>query len=350
MAEHFERILIVRTDRLGDVVLTLPMISTLRKSFPKSYISMLLRHYTGEIVEGNPYLDKILWYDDGHAPIPFGAMAAAIRREHFDVVVVVHPTPRLAWMMFISGIPQRIGTGYRYYSFLFNHRVFEHRRDARRHELEYNLQLLGGLGCQPPAVIGIQDFGLRIPAESAVLVERRLDLLGIDDGTKIVLVHPGSGGSAREWPIEYFGDLACRLSDEPGVRIIVTGGRGEEARADAIVKATNGKAVSVVGQLGLKELAALCARASLFISNSTGPLHVAAAVGAPVIGIYPQLTPMSPMRWGPYTDRKRVYVPDKPVDCRECQNEPKLGCPCMASISVDEVLKGAHELLESGGS
>lgn len=347
MAEHVERFLIVRTDRLGDVVLTLPMLSILRKTYPRAFIAMLLSRYTGEIVEGNPYLDKILWYDDGEIPLPFGSMLEHLREGRFDAVVVVHPTLRLARLMFRARIPVRIGTGYRYYSFLFNRKVYEHRKDARRHELEYNLRLLEQLGCHPEADIRSQDFAIQIPADAADRVARRLQSLGVEASRRIVILHPGSGGSAKEWPLASFGKLALRLSADPTIQIVVTGSGGEETLAQAIVRATSGKAVSLAGAFEVKELAALCAGASLFIANSTGPLHIAAAIGTPVIGLYPQLTAMSPNRWGPYTARKRVYVPDKAVDCRDCAGDTGRPCACMASIAVDDVLRGARELLES---
>jgi heptosyltransferase-3 len=348
LAEHIERILIVRTDRLGDVVLSLPMLSLLREAFPNAHLAMLLRRYTGEIVEGNPYLNKIIWYDDGPSLIPFATIADRLRNERFDAAVVVHPTPRLAWLMFRADIPLRIGTGYRYYSVLFNRRVYEHRKDARRHELEYNLNLLKELGCRPPEAIGPEDFAVHIPARAIERVARLLSAVLIGN-RRVVLIHPASGGSAHDWPLESFGDLARRLAADPGIKVVVTGGKGEESRAEAVVRRSEGQAVSLAGVLDLKELAALCRRASLFISNSTGPLHVAVAVGTPVVGLYPQRTAMSPRRWGPYAGRKRVFVPDKPLDCRDCEGRGNTDCACMASISVDMVLKGARELLESDG-
>ena len=121
---RFQRILIVRTDRLGDVVLTLPLLPVLRRRYPTAHIAMLLRRYTGEIVKGNPYANELLWYDDDNGLVPFRKMSHVLRKENFDAVIVVYPTLRLAFLMFWSRIPVRIGTGYRYYSFLFNRRVF----------------------------------------------------------------------------------------------------------------------------------------------------------------------------------------------------------------------------------
>ena len=118
------------------------MLPALRECFPDAHIAMLLRHYTGDVVRGNPYVSELIWYDNEAGLVPFGEMVATLREREFDVAIVVYPRFRLAWLMWRSGIPLRVGTGYRYYSVLFNKKVFEHRKDAQRHELEYNLNLL----------------------------------------------------------------------------------------------------------------------------------------------------------------------------------------------------------------
>ncbi len=337
-----KRILIVRTDRLGDVILTLPMLPLLRKRFPDAYIAMLLGKYTTELVDGNPYADRLLLYDHGQDLVPFDRMLSTLREGNFDVALVVHPTPRLAWLMFRAGIPVRIGTGYRYYSVLFNRRVYEHRKDAKRHELEYNLNLLKELDCP---ITGDPEFSITIPQETDRKIDSLLASLAIDREKEIIVVHPGSGGSAREWPAEYFGDLALKLQVDRGAQILITGAKGEERKVAAVLIGSKGKAIPLVGSLSLKELAALIKKANLFVSNSTGPLHIAVAVGTPVVSMFPQATAMSAARWGPYTAKKRVLVPDKPVNCKECVNRKDLPCACMMSIPVEDVYSAACALL-----
>ncbi len=337
-----KRILIVRTDRLGDVILTLPMLPALRSRYPGAYIAMLLRRYTGAIIEGNPYVDELLWYDNGAELIPFAQMRRILKERKFEAVVVVYPTLRLAWLVFRAGIPLRVGTGYRYYSFLFNRRVFEHRSDARRHEVEYNLNLLRELQCPLPVK---PEFFIDIPQAVVNGVEERIVSAGIRPGGELVILHPGSGGSAREWGVEQFGRLAARLSEHPGVHVAVTGSREEAGLAEEVVRLSGGKALSMAGKLGLKELSAFIRMSSLFVSNSTGPIHVAAAMGIPIVGLYPQHTPMSARRWGPYSDRKVIFTPAKPADCDECSGRKGEPCECMQSISVDQVYQAACSLL-----
>jgi heptosyltransferase-2 len=342
-----KRILLVRTDRLGDVILTLPMLSHLRRTVPDAFLSMLLRHYTGEIVEGNPYADQLLWYDERGRTVPFWSMRRMLSEQQFDAVVVVHPTFRLTLLVWLSGIPLRIGTGYRFYALFFNRRVYEHRKDAKRHELEYNLNLLQALGFPPPARVEEPDFGIVIPQEAESELESLLPR-GVRGADPLVVVHPASGGSAREWPPERFAGLASALIERNRATILVTGAKGEEDLADEIVRRTGGRAVSLAGKLTLKQLGALLRQASLFVSNSTGPLHLAVAVGTPVLGFYPQIIAMSARRWGPYTGKRRVLVPDRPVDCSDCTGKRGDGCACMESILLEDACAAARELLAEG--
>lgn len=346
----FHNILVVRTDRLGDVLLTLPLLPLIHECYPEAGVSLLLSRYTGEIVEGHQHAHALLWYDDASRRlVPFWQMVRQIRESHFDAVIVVHPTLRLAWMMRIAGIPVRIGSGYRYYSILFNRRVFEHRKDAQRHELEYNLRLLAQIGCSVPAKLEQPDYGISIPPEAVRKVLELRQRLGAGVERPFVVVHPGSGGSAREWPPESFAQLAVNLRLQKNVDIVITGTREEEGKVREILSLAGGQAVSVAGLLGLKDLAALIQSASLFISNSTGPLHLAVAVGTPVLGFYPQTIAMSSKRWGPYGGTSRVLVPDKPVDCAECKALDGRSCACMASITVEQAYESACALLAQAG-
>jgi ADP-heptose:LPS heptosyltransferase len=348
--DMFHNILVVRTDRLGDVILTLPLLPLIRQCYPGARVSMLLSRYTGEIVEGHPYADSLLWYDDvSRRPVPFWKIVGEIRKERFDAVIVVHPTLRLAWMMKLAGIPIRVGSGYRYYSVLFNRCVYEHRKDARRHELEYNLQLLSRIGCPAPEKLERPDYGIKIPPEAFRKVLELKQSAGIGLERNLVVFHPGSGGSAREWPLENFARLAENLQAKKNVDIIITGGQEEEAKARELLRRVGGRTVSFAGMLGLKELAALIQTASLFVSNSTGPLHLAVALDTPVLGFYPQITAMSPQRWGPYGGWSKVLVPDKPVDCAECADSGGRSCACMASISVEMAYESACVLLDQAG-
>jgi heptosyltransferase-3 len=345
LEKKFDRILIVRTDRIGDVILTLPMARVLKEHFPHARIAMLIQRYTAELVEDDPSVDQILFSDDvdGRA-LSFFHLVQLLRTERFDVVFHTHPRLDLALVTWFAGIPNRVGTGYRYYSILFNRKVFEHRKDARYHELEYNLHLLDAVGC-PRAKESIHpELNVRGDAKDAV--KALLRARGINEDEQIVVLHPGSGGSARDWSARNFGLLGSRLLEIPNVRIVVTGSQLEQPLINEVQSVAGPTTVTLVDALNLRQYAALANMASVFIANSTGPIHIAAAVGTPVIGLYPHITPQSADRWGPYTDRKTIFSPvDKPMDCRKCLNGRTGTCECMDSISVDKVFEAAKKYL-----
>lgn len=343
-ASEPRRILVVRTDRLGDVILTLPLVSALRRTYPRAHIALLLRRYTGSIVEGHRDVDEILWCDGPDGDVSFLSLLRRLRRQRFDAAIAVYPRLRMAALLFLSGIPLRIGSGYRFYSVLFNRRVYEHRKDARRHELEYNLNLLRPLGIEPPQPGGEVEFGIVVSDASRMRVDALLSAAGIGAGTSFAVLHPGTGKSAREWPRAKMAELGARIGRDLGMPVVVTGIGPEGELVREIASHAGPHAVPLAGELSLRDLAALLQRASVWIGNSTGPLHLAVAVKTPVVGLYPQLTAMSARRWGPYTRRSRVHVPERPEDCRECAYDPDGTCACMESITVETVMASVDEM------
>jgi heptosyltransferase-3 len=339
---QFSNVLVVRTDRIGDVVLSLPMITCLRSRFPRARISMLLREYTRELAEGYPGIDGILNYDRQGKPRAFFRFLSELRRQRFDLVVLAHPTFRLGLLIFLAGIPVRVGSGYRWYSFFFNKRVLEHRRTAEKHEAEYNLSLLQAVGCPSMAVPAATLVPSRTAESAAKKVREELGLTGSEP---VAVLHPGSGGSARDWSPQNFGALAKLLRAE-GIRVVVTGILQEESLVRAVVEGSEQAAIPLVGRLSLMELAAFLRFADLFVSNSTGPLHIAAAGGIPVIAFYPPIRECGPTRWGPLTEKKVVFVADNHA-CARCKGGKCRGNDCMEQITVGQVFQAARGLMAS---
>ncbi len=345
IVDHVQRletknILVVRTDRIGDVVLTLPVVDVLRKSFPVSNISFLARSYTEEILVGQEGIDEILIYDHDGKPKPFFSMLSELRRAQFDLAVVCFPRFRIALLLRLAGVRDRVGTGYRWYSFLFNKKVYEHRKTAEKHELEYNLSLLKRLGIDVSAGGKLK---ITIPEHATRVADGERKRLELSTDDSVAILHPGSGGSARDWSPANFSSLAIELT-KSGHRVIVTGAQGEEKLVADVIAGANGNVKSSVGRLGLKELAAFIKSADLFVSNSTGPLHIAAAVGTPVIGFYPPIRACSPERWGPVTQKKVVFVPDR-MKCELCNGGACRGSVCMDQIHVEHVIQAARKLM-----
>lgn len=336
------RILVVRTDRIGDVVLTLPMVDILRMNHPDAYIAVMVRKYTSELVKNSTSVDETILYEDTDGYVPFFEMLKILRKHKFNIAFIAFPRFRIALLLFLAGVKLRVGSGYRLYSLLFNKRIYEHRKDAKKHELEYNLSLLDEVGIslkkvEPPWIIVSEDLVRN--------VKQRLENFGINSSDKIVIIHPGSGGSSRDWHIDKFADLGKKISTIKDVKIVITGGLNEHQLVENLKQAIGGNVIGKAGEFSLMEFAALAKLATLFISNSTGTIHIAAAVGTNVIGLYPQITALSPQRWGPYTEKKKVFIPSgKPANCNKCK-KGKIRCECMDTISVNEVFEAAKNFL-----
>lgn len=325
-----KKILLVRTDRLGDVILSTPVATALKKKWPETHVTFLVRRYTAEILRCHPHVDEIIELDSSPS------LTAVFRQKKFNAAIMLHPRPELAWAIWRSGIAQRIGTGYRWYSFLFNHRVFEHRKNAAHHEAEYNLRLLQPLGITKAEV----EFHFKLAPKERERVDAKLDALGV--GAHPLILHPGSGGSARDWPPEYFAHLADLLRQQIGLPVVLTGAENEAALIAAIQQQTTMKPISLCGRLSLTELAVLCQRAAIFVSNSTGPLHLAVMVGAPVIAFYPPIQACRPERWGPYGRRAEVLMSQN-EECRRCGSAASNVCDCMRAISVQAAFQKVCE-------
>jgi len=319
------------------------MAQVIKQQNPNAHVAMLIRKYTTELVEDNMYVDQILFYDeDGGVLTPLFDLVNSLRTQKFDVVIHTQPRPRLALATWLAAIPVRVGTGYRWYSFLFNKKMYEHRKTALRHELEYNLNLLTVVG------LSVDGFSaqptLNIHPESVNRVNEMLERLGIKQEEKIIVLHPGSGGSARDWSTRKFGELAQRLGNIPNVRVVITGKNNEEQLVNEVMISAGSNAVPLINFESLRDFTAMTKRASLFVANSTGPIHIAAAVGTYVIGLYPQITALSAARWSPYTNAKTIFTPvGKPVDCKICLHANS--CECMETISVDDVYQEAKRIL-----
>jgi ADP-heptose:LPS heptosyltransferase len=282
-------ILVVRTDRLGDVILSLPVFAALRESFPDSRLVLLAAPPVAPLA-GHPWIDELLIDDrrGRHRGLKgFGRLANEIRRVEAAAAIVLRPTWRNALVLAAAGVPRRIGTAFRAYSPFFTHRVRQHRRGSGRHEVDLNLELLTPLKCA--AFVGAPW----VPVDPAARSRARA-LAG--DGPFIVL-HPGSGGSAGEWPAAHFITLGCALRAR-GLGVVVTGIAAESELVMAVAAGIRG-ARALAGRTTLPELAALLAEATAVVAGSTGTLHLAAAVGTAVVGIYPDRRDASPERWAP---------------------------------------------------
>jgi len=338
---QFKNILIVRTDRIGDVVLSIPMAEILKKHFPDCKITYLIRNYTSALLDGNYFIDDILIADETDGVLLLSENLKKIRSKKFDTCIVVNPTLKIALILFLAGIKNRVGTGYRWYSFVFNQKVFEHRKYGDKHELDYNLNLLSKLGINVSSYPDKIDFHLKVDSASLNQIDSVLIQKGFKEGNKIIIIHPGSGGSSVDLPKEKLLELTKLLAEQPGITIVITGSLNEENLCREFE--ISDYVINLSGQLNLSLLKALIKKADLFISNSTGPMHIAAALGVYIIGFFPKILACSQKRWGPYTEKKSIFVPT--IDCNNCTRERCEKLNCMNSIDIGRVFDETKRVL-----
>lgn len=339
-----KKVIIVRTDRLGDAILSTPVATAIKECYPQAEVCMLVNSCIADIIQVHLDIDDIIVDDltyESSKPKGLFRLSEELRARNFDAAVVLHPTFRLTATIFLAKIPLRVGTGFRWYSFLFNKRHFEHRKYSQKHELEYNLNLAEKIGARLNRV----EFRFQIPRVAQNKIRHFLVEHGLLNGNPKIIIHPGSGGSAKDWRPEYFGQLAQKLINTLGANIFITGSKNEKHLEQIIHRRTQNQSIPMTGKLSLLELGALMQESDLFISNSTGPLHLAVALDTPIIGLYCPIRTCRPERWGPYGQSKNVIISQK-EDCSKCFNQKSRFCSCMDNITVEQVYHKVEQNLD----
>lgn len=338
----YKNILIVRTDRIGDVVLSLPLVGIIKKHYPNSKVSILLRNYTKDLAESYPGLDNIIVLKEENGNTFLTDNIKEIKKHGFDSCIIVYPTFKIALILFLSRIKERIGTGYRWYSFLFNKKIFEHRKFGEKHELEFNVAMLRNFGINDKIDEDSVSFNIQIRQESEQYVDEILKDSDYKKEIPTVIIHPGSAGSAVDLPLSKFKDLASTMARQLKSNIILTGSESEKHICEQINEENH--LINLAGKFNLSQLIALINKSDIVIANSTGPIHIAAALNKNVIGFYPKIAACSPRRWGPYTNKKVLFTPE--LDCSDCTRKQCEELNCMNSIDINKVFDAVKKILE----
>lgn len=345
MPKH-SRILVVRTDRVGDVVLATPLIRALRKTFPDAYLAALVRPYTRDVLLHNPHLDDILIDDPdrAHAGRPgFWKQVGMLRSRKFDTALLLLPTERMAWMLFAAGIRTRIGVGTKLYEVLtFMRTVSRHKYKPLRHEADYCLDLGRAIGVRT-GDLAVELF--LTEAERQTAAARLRDRGVVHPGTTLIGMHPGSGKSAPNWRIERYVELAGALLERyPAAHIVVTGSEGERDFSRSFGTLQSDRLTDLIGALTLRELTGVISRYALLVSASTGPMHIAAGLRVPTLSLFCPLTACSPRLWGPQGNRAEVLLPSDGYCQSQCPGDPHI-CQFEGGIHVGRVAEAAGKIL-----
>jgi heptosyltransferase III len=323
-------VLISRTDSIGDVVLTLPLAGYLKTKLPGTRITFIGRTYTEPIITLSRHVDRFLNLDIIGAG-RFRDQVANLEKLRADWILHAYPSPRLSLAAWRAGILRRVGTSHRLHHLAFcNELVHFSRRRSDLHEAELNFKLLApiGLGDTPALSTMHSYYGIdAVPSSPSVS--------GLFDPNRFNLIlHPRSRGSAREWGLANYERLVGLLP-ESEYKIFVTGTRDEGISMKDFLKKIEGRIVDLTGRFSLSELIAFIAQADGLVACSTGPLHIAAALGKKAIGIYAPMRPIHPGRWAPLGKHAKALALE--IECNSCRKSKS--CSCMQQILPEDVIR-----------
>jgi len=320
-------IIISRTDSIGDVMLTLPVAAVLKQYFPEMKIGFMGKAYTRPVIEACKWVDFFIDVND----FLNKENGSLINGEKAEAILHVFPVANIASRAKQLQIPLRIGTTNRlYHWFTCNKLVRLSRKNSSLHEAQLNLKLLSVFGIENDfSLAQIQDlFGL----EKLPILEPGFANM-IDRNKYRLILHPKSQGSAREWGLDHFIQLAKSL-DRSKYQIFVSGTSKEKESLKPLFDALGDQITDISGLMDLEQFMSFINQCDGLVANSTGPLHIAAALGKDAYGIYPPMRPIHPGRWAPIGKKTQVFVLDR--FCNDCKGDKK-PCTCMLAIKPLEI-------------
>jgi heptosyltransferase II len=341
------KILIRATNWIGDAIMALPALRAVRQQFPDAKIAILARPHVADLYRGQNISDDLMAYDPKGSHAGLGGrerLAQELRAQNFDAALLLQNAFDAAWLVWRAGIPQRIGYARDGRSLLLTKRIpVPKLGEIPPHEQFYYLELLRRVG-----------WINSLPQESCAKLDvsqqhaRRAEELLISAGARknVVRIAIGAGasyGSAKCWPPDRFADFVNRFRLHTDADVILFGTSAEQQVSDAIAAGINGPSISLIGKTTTADLPALLSRCQLFVGNDSGAMHVAAAVGLPVVAVF---GPTDPHGTAPITSRCTI-VQDKPY-CSPCFLRR---CPidhrCMTRVEPEAVDAAARNWLRS---
>lgn len=330
--DHYTNILLIKPGAVGDLLQLTPALRALKLKYPQARISLLLgSEAAAAMFRNNPNVDQTVVFDrkGEHASLAgFLRLRKRISREGYDLVINFQRSNFRAWLLASAAFPCRV-------------LVYRKARGRSIHAVVNHLETLAPLGIDPAAAD--PSLELFLGPEEKAFAEDLFREAGLADRTVIAL-NAGASNRIKCWSTGQFAALANRLTDELGAGIVLVGGGNERDLAEGIRAGMTGRPLDLVGRTSLLQLGAVLARAALLVSGDTGPLHMATAVGTPVVGLFGAI---DPLRTGPVGKGHRVIrhteVPCVPCMARSCSHTPQL--ECMEKITPDEVFSAVAEML-----
>jgi lipopolysaccharide heptosyltransferase II len=345
--QGFSRILLTRMKFIGDVVLTTPIIRSVRNAYPDAFIAYMGEKDAVSLLEHNPNLNEIIPFDFSRPTIvEQPRVAFQLRRRKFDLAIDLFNNPRSALLTYLSGARVRVGAERKGRGTLYSIQVRDNNQPKTA--IEFHNQFIKAAGIEPTSgkteifLTGDERREARIYLQWLDRESSPLDL-----NKTIVGIHPGATWPAKKWLPERFAELSDMLAAKLGAQIVMFAGPGDYDAVHAVLKHSFSN-IRVIQNLPLRQLAAVASQCSLFIANDAGPMHIASAVQVPTIGIF---GPGEENIWFPYSEHGSVAL-RRDVSCHPCHldfcNRDGDGyMECMKLLSTTEVFEEAKKVLMS---
>lgn len=337
-----KKILVFNVNWLGDVLFSTPAFKALRKAYPKAHIACIVHPRAKEILEGNPNIDEIILFDekvkDKHLLNKF-KFISGLQKKKFDTAYLFHRSFTRLMLMVMASIPNRIGYKAKKRSSLFLTKKIPLPK-AKIHRVDYFLNILRacGIPCED------KNYEFFIDSQSRKKIRLLLNNAGLKEKDLLVVLNPGGNWMLKRWVPERFSDLANKLIRDFNAKIIISGSEKDIALAQSIAEKLEQKPLIACGKTTLKELGALLEACSLFISGDSGPMHIAACLGVPVLALF---GPTSPDITGPIS-KGVIKIIQKDVGCKiPCYKVDCKDSRCMKAINVSDCLEAIKTILKS---
>ncbi|GAB4250931.1 MAG: lipopolysaccharide heptosyltransferase II [Acidobacteriota bacterium] len=338
-----KRLVVRATNWVGDAVMSLPALKELRRRFPRAHLAVVARDWVADLYRGQGLADEIFVIPRGRR-----SLHLAPRLRGFDCAILFQNAFEAALLAFLARIPERCGYAVQGRGWLLTHKVRPRAALQGKHQAYYYLDLLYRLGLTDRDFLAANDspdISLRIPESAEERLAEVLQRHGVDYRLPLAALHPGAAyGPAKRWPAERFAALADRLQERTELRVVFVGSSGERGLAEAIRRLMRTQPVLLHGETDLPMLLALFRRSRLVVTNDSGPMHLAAAAGAPQIALFGSTDEVAT---GPLNPRAVVIA--RHPECSPCFRRT---CPidlrCFRSITVEDVWAAAERILQSG--
>lgn len=334
---HAKKILIRGPNWVGDAVLAIPAMKAVRAHFPEAEITVLVRPWVAGLFTSATFVDKV-WAEPGPARInDWTRVTREIRARHFDIGLLLPNSFESALMMFLGNVQQRIGYATDGRSWMLTTPIATTKEHL--HQIHYYLDLL-----KPLSVTEQTSIEISATPEERSNARRLLSSEGIPEGTSLLVLNPGAAyGSAKRWYDDRFAGVADILARELGLSVAIIGSEGERRIAEQIRSRMKTRAAVLNGKTSLETLIGVLAESSLMITNDSGPMHIAAALGTPTVAVFGSTDETVTGPRGPHTRIVKHPVECSPCLLRECPIDHR----CMTHVTVDDVCRAARELVRA---